>query len=65
MLADGVHVVYSDIDGRFKLRRIDTGEVVWEFHLKSGSLGGLDYTFYEEDIILMFGVPGGEYVEII
>ena len=62
VLNDGVHVMHSDIDERVKLRRIDTGEIVWESHLKSGALGCLDYGFYEDDVILIFDVPDSEYV---
>jgi len=65
MLNDGVHVMHSDIYNKVKLRRIDTGEVVWGFHLKSGALGRLDYAFYEEDIILIFDLPANKYVEVI
>lgn len=62
VLSDGVHVMNSDIDDRVKLRRVDTGEVVWESHLKSGALGCLDYGFYEEEVILIFDVPDSKYV---
>ncbi len=62
VLDDGVHVMHSDIDDRVKLRRVDTGEVVWESHLKSGALGCLDYGFYEDDVILIFDVPDSKYV---
>jgi len=65
VLNDGVHVMHSDIDDRVKLRRVDTGEVVWESHLKSGALGCLDYGFYEEDVILIFDVPDNKYVGFI
>lgn len=65
VLNDGVHVMHSDIDDRVKLRRVDTGEIVWESHLKSGALGCLDYGFYEDDVILIFDVPESEYVGMI
>ena len=57
MLDDGKHVMNSDVDERVKLRRLDTGEVVWQSHLKAGALGCLDYALYEGDIILIFDVP--------
>ena len=63
LLDDGVHVVHADIDNWLKLRRLDTGEVVWEFHLGPHALRGLDCTFHEGDIILAFDVPGNGYVE--
>lgn len=65
VLNDGVHVMHSDIDDRVKLRRVDTGEVVWESHLKSGALGCLDYGFYKDDVILIFDVPDSKYVSAI
>jgi len=55
MLNDGVHVVHSDVDSGVKLRPLDTGDVVWESHLKSRAL---DYAFYEDDIIFIFDLPG-------
>jgi len=57
MLDDGKHVMNSDVDERVKLRRLDTGEVVWQSHLKAGALGCLDYALYKGDIILIFDVP--------
>lgn len=60
LLNDGVHVLHSDIDNGVKLRRLDTGEIVWEFHSKSRGLGPpgcLDYTLYEEDINIIFDFP--------
>ena len=65
VLNDGVHVIHSDMDNRVQLRRVDTGEIVWESHLKSGALGCLDYGFYEDDVILIFDVPESKYVGII
>lgn len=38
VLNDGVHVMHSDRNNRVKLRRLDTGEIVWEYHLKSEAL---------------------------
>ena len=57
VLDDGKHVMNSHIDGRVKLRRLDTGEVVWQFRLEAGALGCLDYALYKGDIILIFDVP--------
>ena len=57
MLDDGKHVMNSDVDERVKLRRLDTGEVVWQSRLKAGALGCLDYALYKGDIILIFDVP--------
>jgi hypothetical protein len=57
MLDDGKHVMNSDVDEMVKLRRLDTGEVVWQWHLKAGALGCLDYALYKGDIILIFDVP--------
>jgi len=65
VLNDGVHAMHSDIDDRVKLRRVDTGEVVWESHLKSGALGCLEYGFYEEDLILILDVPDSKCVGLI
>ena len=64
MVDHGIHVVHSDINDRVKLSRLDTGENVREFHLKSGGLGALNHTFYEKDIILFFELPGNEYVDL-
>lgn len=57
ILDDGKHVMNSDVDERVKLRRIDTGDVVWQSHLEAGALGCLDYALYKEDIILIFDAP--------
>ena len=65
MLDDGTHVMHSDIDERVKLRRLDTGEIVWESHLNAGGLGCLDYAFYRDDIILIFDVRVHQYVSFI
>ena len=54
LIDDGVHFVHIDIDFMLKLRRIDTGEIVWELHSKDGELNGLDCTIHESDIILLF-----------
>lgn len=46
----------SDVDEWVKLRRLDTGEVVWQPHLKAGALGCLDYALYKGYIIIIFDV---------
>lgn len=65
VLDDGKHVMNSDVDERVKLRRLDTGEVVWQSHLKAGALGCLDSALYKEDIILIFDVPVNRCVWLI
>lgn len=54
LIDDGVHFVHIDMDFTLKLRRIDTGEIVWELHSKYGELSGLDCTIHGSDIILLF-----------
>ena len=57
VLDNGKHVMNFDVDGRVKLRRLDTGQVVWKSHLKAGAFGCPDYALYKGDIILIFDVP--------
>ena len=55
LIDDGIHVVHFDREDTLKLRRIDTGEVVWQLPSKHvESLRGLSCTTHEGDIILMF-----------
>ena len=55
LIDDGIHVVHLDTDYTLKLRRIDTGEVVWRLPSKRREeLRGFSCTTHEGDIILMF-----------
>ena len=55
LIDDGIHVVHFDTDYTLKLRRIDTGEVVWQLRSERGeALRGFSCTTYEGDTILMF-----------
>ena len=55
LIDDGIHVVHLDADYTLKLRRIDTGEVVWRLPSKRREeLRGLSCATHEGDIILMF-----------
>ena len=55
LIDDGIHVVHFDREDKLKLRRIDTGEVVWQLPSKHDErLRGLSCTTHEGDIILMF-----------
>jgi len=62
MLDDGIHVMVSDVDDHIKLRRLDTGQVVWKSYLDISSICCLDYTLYEGDIIVIYNVYSDEYV---
>jgi len=62
MLDDGIHVMVSDVDDHITLRRLDTGQVVWEFYLDIASICCLDYTLYEGDIVVIYNVYSDEYV---
>jgi hypothetical protein len=62
MLDDGIHVIIFDLDDHIKLRRLDTGEVVWESYLDIASIHSLDYTLFEGDIIIILNVYCDEYV---
>ena len=64
LIDDGIHVVHLDTDYTLKLRRIDTGEVVWWLRSKRREkLRGFSSTTHEGDIIIMFQKTTKSYNE--
>ena len=55
LIDDGIHVVHFDTDYTLKLRRIDTGQIVWQLRSTPlEELGGFGCTTHEGVIILIF-----------